>query len=126
MRLAGAAAAFGEARRSLLPRQWTALLEGWLAPARKLLGPAAGKLLAEGRKMTLEEAQACALSPDSDQGRPTCGFQIAPQPMAACGQACEVARSASTAATSAGGGIDLISAWIRRAAVRYAGSVSSS
>jgi len=73
MRLAGAASAFGEARQSLLPRQWTALLEGWLAPARKSLGPAAGKLQAEGRKMTLEEAQACAFSPDSDQGWPASG-----------------------------------------------------
>jgi non-specific serine/threonine protein kinase len=67
MRLAGAAAAYGEVRGSQLPRNWTALIEGWLAPARKSLGPAARRLFKEGREMTLEEAQACAVSKESNQ-----------------------------------------------------------
>ena len=70
MKLAGAAAAYGEVRGSQLPRNWMALIEGWLAPARKALGPAAGRLFNEGRTMTLEEAQACAVSKEpSEAGR---------------------------------------------------------
>jgi non-specific serine/threonine protein kinase len=70
MRLAGAAQAFGEVHHSQLPRSWLALMESRMARARKSLGPTAGRLLAEGRKMTLEEARTCAVSSGADPLRP--------------------------------------------------------
>jgi non-specific serine/threonine protein kinase len=70
MRLAGAAQAFGEVHHSQLPRSWLALMDSRMERARKSLGPAAGRLLAEGRKMTLEEARTCALSTGADPLRP--------------------------------------------------------
>jgi predicted ATPase/DNA-binding CsgD family transcriptional regulator len=62
LRLEGAAYAFGDVHRSQLPDSCRVLLETWIEPARKSLGPAAGRLVAEGRNMTLEEAHACALA----------------------------------------------------------------
>lgn len=70
MRLAGAAQAFGDVYHTQLPRRWLALKESWMEPARKSLGPAASRLLAEGRKMTVEEACTCALSMAADPLRP--------------------------------------------------------
>jgi predicted ATPase/DNA-binding CsgD family transcriptional regulator len=61
MRLEGAAHAFGDVHHSQLPPSQLALVESWMGPARRSLGPAAARLIAEGNKMTLEEVRTCGL-----------------------------------------------------------------
>jgi predicted ATPase/DNA-binding CsgD family transcriptional regulator len=62
LRLAGAAAAYEEVNQTHLPDPLRALLEEWLAPARRAVGGAAARLFAEGRRMTLEDAVAQAMA----------------------------------------------------------------
>jgi DNA-binding NarL/FixJ family response regulator len=62
IRLAAAAEAFAEAHDFASPRARTVLVQRWLEPVRRSLGPAVARLWAEGRRMTLEEAVACALA----------------------------------------------------------------
>jgi non-specific serine/threonine protein kinase len=59
LKLAGAAAAYEETHRTYRPAVLRAFLAGWLAPAETL--PGAAKLLAEGRRLPLDEAVALGL-----------------------------------------------------------------
>jgi non-specific serine/threonine protein kinase len=62
LKLAGAAAAYEEVNQTHLPDPLRALLEEWLAPARRAVGGASARLFAEGRRMTLEDAVAQAMA----------------------------------------------------------------
>ena len=66
MLLTGAAQKFGDLRESKLPSGWLPRIESGLQRARKSLGSAAGRLIAEGRRMTLDEACKAALSTAPD------------------------------------------------------------
>jgi DNA-binding CsgD family transcriptional regulator len=66
LRLAGAAAAYEEVNQTHLPDPLRALLEEWLAPARRAVGGAAARLFAEGRRMTLENAVAQAMADEPE------------------------------------------------------------
>jgi non-specific serine/threonine protein kinase len=59
--VAGAAAAYEEVNQTYRPEPIRAYLEGWLAPARAAVGGAAPKLIEEGRRMTVAEAQKVGL-----------------------------------------------------------------
>jgi non-specific serine/threonine protein kinase len=67
LRLAGAAAAYSETNHFSMPPAMQAIIDRWLAPARKTVGAAAAKLLAEGRQMKVEEAVACALANEPEE-----------------------------------------------------------
>lgn len=62
LRLAGSAAAYSEANELSVPKANQALFDRLLAPARDTVGAAAENITAEGRKLSLEEAVACALA----------------------------------------------------------------
>jgi non-specific serine/threonine protein kinase len=62
LRLAGAAVAYSETHDFAVPTAMQRIIERWLAPVRKTLGPAAATVLAEGRHLTLDQAVACALA----------------------------------------------------------------
>jgi non-specific serine/threonine protein kinase len=66
LRLAGAATAYSETNEFSLPDVLKANLDRWLAPSRKAVGAAAGRLIAQGRDMPLSAAVACALSYEPD------------------------------------------------------------
>ena len=62
LRLTGAAEAYQEANKLSLPDPVTEMLDRWLTPARRTAGPAAERLLAEGRELAPEEAISRALA----------------------------------------------------------------
>ena len=64
LRLAGAAEACRGTYESAMPEALRAFLENWLAPALKTTGPAAPRLIAEGRQMTVTAALDYALADD--------------------------------------------------------------
>jgi DNA-binding CsgD family transcriptional regulator len=68
LRLAGAAEACIAASQSTMPEPIRVSLDRWLAPARRALGAAADKMLAEGRRMTVQDAVAAALANEPEDG----------------------------------------------------------
>jgi non-specific serine/threonine protein kinase len=67
LRLAGAAAAYSETNHFSMPPVMQALIDRWLAPARRTAGSAAEKLFAEGRRITVEEAVSRALANEPEE-----------------------------------------------------------
>jgi DNA-binding NarL/FixJ family response regulator len=53
-----------------LPGPIREILDRWLAPARSTAGSAAARVLAEGRRLSPEEAVAAALANEPDDARP--------------------------------------------------------
>jgi predicted ATPase/DNA-binding CsgD family transcriptional regulator len=70
LRLAGAAEAYQDANMFTLPGPIREILDRWLAPARSTAGSAAARVLAEGRRLSPEEAVAAALANEPDDARP--------------------------------------------------------
>jgi predicted ATPase/DNA-binding CsgD family transcriptional regulator len=70
LRLAGAADAYQNANEFSMPGPMGEIVDRWLVPTRARTGPAAGRLLAEGRRLSPEEAVALVLanSPDDASG----------------------------------------------------------
>ncbi|HEU5003133.1 MAG TPA: LuxR C-terminal-related transcriptional regulator [Actinomycetota bacterium] len=79
MRVAGAAAAYAAARGARLPPAWTWQQDALLEPARRVLGPAARRLVAEGRRLSAREAHAVAVSDDPEDGAPSGWHQLTPR-----------------------------------------------
>ena len=69
--LAGAAAAYEQVNETYRPQVIRALLDDWLEPARKAVGAAAGKLLDQGRRLTLDEAMALGLDEAPEGSAPS-------------------------------------------------------
>jgi len=70
LRLAGAAEAYAGVNEFSMPGPMQEIVDRWLVPPRARTGSAAGRLLAEGRKLSPEEAVALVLAnePDDAQG----------------------------------------------------------
>jgi predicted ATPase/DNA-binding CsgD family transcriptional regulator len=66
LRLAGAAAAYREMNEFSMPEPMEEIVDRWLAPIRAKAGRAAGRLLAEGRKLSPEEAVGLVLANEPD------------------------------------------------------------
>jgi len=76
LRVAGAADAYRDANEFSSPVPIREMLDRWLAPARARAGPAADRLVADGRRLSPEEAARLALAtepgdPSPPGGRPT-------------------------------------------------------
>jgi len=71
LRLAGVARGLCEAGQFSMPAVIGTRLEERLVPARKRLGSAAARVMAEGRRMTLAEAVSYALADEPEEARPT-------------------------------------------------------
>ncbi len=65
--LAGAAEGYQDANEFTMPGPIREMLDRWLAPARTSAGPAAARLLAEGRQLTPEEAVGLALANEPEE-----------------------------------------------------------
>jgi non-specific serine/threonine protein kinase len=70
LRLAGAADAYRDANEFSLPEPIREIVDRWLAPARAKAGPAAGRLVEEGRRLSPEEAVALVLANEPDDALP--------------------------------------------------------
>ena len=70
LRLAGAAAAYRDANEFSMPGPMEEIVDRWLVPTRARAGPAAGRLLAEGRRLSPEEAVGLALANEPDNAPP--------------------------------------------------------
>jgi predicted ATPase/DNA-binding CsgD family transcriptional regulator len=70
LRLAGAGDAYRDANKFSLPEPIAEIVDRWLAPARVKAGKAAERLLAEGRRLSPEEAVALALANAPDDASP--------------------------------------------------------
>jgi len=66
LRLAGAAEAYRDMNEFSMPEPMEEIVERWLAPVRTKAGRAAGRLLAEGRKLSPEEAVGLVLANEPD------------------------------------------------------------
>ena len=66
LRLAGAADAFRAANEFSMPVPMQEIVDRWLGPARARAGPAAGRLAAEGRRLSPEAAIRLALANEPD------------------------------------------------------------
>jgi non-specific serine/threonine protein kinase len=62
LRLAGAAAAYRDANEFSMPGPMEGIVDRWLVPVRARAGSAAGRLIAEGRKLSPEQAVALVLA----------------------------------------------------------------
>jgi non-specific serine/threonine protein kinase len=71
LRLAGAAEAYRDANEFSMPGPMEEIVARWLGPARIRAGQAAGRLLAEGRKLTPEQAVRLVLGNEPDDSPPT-------------------------------------------------------
>jgi non-specific serine/threonine protein kinase len=74
LRLAGTADAYRDRNEFSLPGPIAEIVDRWLAPARAKTGPAAKRLLAEGRRLSPEQAVALVLANEPDDApvtRPT-------------------------------------------------------
>jgi non-specific serine/threonine protein kinase len=69
LRLAGAADAYRDANEFSLPVPMKDIIDGWLAQARASAGSAAGRLIAEGRRLSPEEAVRQALAEEPEDAR---------------------------------------------------------
>jgi predicted ATPase/DNA-binding CsgD family transcriptional regulator len=70
LRLAGAGDAYRDANEFSMPEPIEEIVDRWLAPARARAGSAAGRLLAEGRRLSPEEAVGLVLANEPDDGPP--------------------------------------------------------
>jgi non-specific serine/threonine protein kinase len=71
LRLAGAADAHRDANEFSMPGPIAEIVDAWLAPARASAGPGAARLLAEGRRLSPEDAVLLALANEpEDAARP--------------------------------------------------------
>ena len=70
LRLAGAADAFRAANEFSMPAPMQEIVDRWLGPARAKAGRAAGRLVAEGRRLSPEEAVRLALANEPDDAAP--------------------------------------------------------
>jgi non-specific serine/threonine protein kinase len=70
LRLAGAADAYRAVNEFSLPGPIAEMVDRWLAPLRAKAGPAAARWLAEGRRMSPEEAVGLALANAPDDASP--------------------------------------------------------
>jgi predicted ATPase/DNA-binding CsgD family transcriptional regulator len=71
LRLAGAADAHRDTNEFSMPGPMTGIVDRWLAPVRADAGPAASRLLAEGRRLSPAEAVSLALGNEPEEaGRP--------------------------------------------------------
>ena len=70
LRLAGAADAFRAANEFSMPAPMQEIVDRWLGPARARAGRAAGRLAAEGRRLSPEEAIRLALANEPDDAAP--------------------------------------------------------
>jgi predicted ATPase/DNA-binding CsgD family transcriptional regulator len=70
LRLAGAADAFRAANEFSMPAPMLQIVDRWLGPARARAGRAAGRLAAEGRRLSPEEAIRLALANEPDDAAP--------------------------------------------------------
>jgi predicted ATPase/DNA-binding CsgD family transcriptional regulator len=70
LRLAGAADAYRDVNEFSLPEPIGEIVDRWLAPARVKAGRAADRLLAEGRRLSPEEAVGLVLANEPDDGPP--------------------------------------------------------
>jgi non-specific serine/threonine protein kinase len=67
LRLAGAAEAYQDANKFIMPGPIGEMLDRWLEPAHAAAGPAAARLLAEGRLLSPEEAAGLALANEPEE-----------------------------------------------------------
>ena len=70
LRLAGAVAAYQDVNKFSMPVPIAEIVDRWLAPARAKAGSTAGRLLAEGRRLSPEEAVGLVLSNEPDDAPP--------------------------------------------------------
>jgi predicted ATPase/DNA-binding CsgD family transcriptional regulator len=70
LRLAGALEAYQDVNEFSMPVPIAEIVDRWLAPARAKAGAATGRLLAEGRRMSPEEAVGLALANEPDDAPP--------------------------------------------------------
>ena len=70
LRLAGAADAFRAANEFSMPAPMQEIVDRWLGPARAKAGRAAGRLVAEGRQLSPEEAVRLALANEPGDAAP--------------------------------------------------------
>lgn len=70
LRLAGAAEAYRDANEFFMPGPMSEIVDRWLVPTRARAGQAAGRLVAEGRKLSPEEAVRLALANEPDAAPP--------------------------------------------------------
>jgi len=70
LRLAGAADAYRAANEFSMPVPMQEIVDRWLGPAHARAGPAAGRLIAEGRRLSPEEAVRLALANEPDDAAP--------------------------------------------------------
>ena len=70
LRLAGAAQAYGDVNEFSMPGPMEEIADRWLVQTRARAGPAAGRLLTEGRRLSPEEAVALALANEPDDAPP--------------------------------------------------------
>src|SRR5271157_177670 len=70
LRLAGAAEAYQDVNKFSMPVPIAEIVDRWLAPARAKAGRAAGRLLAEGRRLSPEEAVGLVLANEPDDVPP--------------------------------------------------------
>jgi non-specific serine/threonine protein kinase len=70
LRLAGAAEAYRDANEFSMPGPMEEIVDRWLVATRSRAGQAAGRLLAEGRKLTPEEAVRLILANEPDDAPP--------------------------------------------------------
>jgi predicted ATPase/DNA-binding CsgD family transcriptional regulator len=70
LRLAGAADAYRDANEFSMPGPMEEIVDRWLVPTRARAGQAAGRLLAEGRKLTPEQAVRLVLANEPDDTPP--------------------------------------------------------
>ena len=66
LRLAGAAEAYGDVNQFSMPGPMVEIVDRWLASARAKAGPAAARWLAEGRRLSPEQAVALVLANEQD------------------------------------------------------------
>ena len=69
-RLAGAIEAYQDVNEFSMPVPMAEIVDRWLASARAKAGPAAGRLLAEGRRLSPEQAVDLALTDEPDGASP--------------------------------------------------------
>jgi predicted ATPase/DNA-binding CsgD family transcriptional regulator len=67
LRLAGAAEAYRDANEFSMPGPMEEIVDRWLVPTRARAGQAAGRWLADGRKLTPDEAVRLALANERDE-----------------------------------------------------------
>jgi len=69
LRLAGAAEAYGDVNQFSMPGPMVEIIDRWLVSARAKAGPTAARWLAEGRRLSPEQAVALVLANEQDDAR---------------------------------------------------------